>query len=510
MAKEDLSVKIGATFVGRAAFNSAEKSIKKLGKQVVALATGGGLLAFGRSSVQAFYESEKSAKALYGTLRNLGLAFKQDDINKYVDKLALATGVVDERLNPALAVLLLNTRDLTKSQQLLGVALDISAATGVDLQQTSTALAKAFTGNRAALGKLNLGFSAAELNVKNFDDLLRMLSYTFDGQAAAAAEGFTGDIDKLKIAVDQFKEAIGRGIAKGLTDTTGDMNKTADAINNIGNAFGKLIELNLKYGGINLFSADFYKGLLATPKSPNASAGFTYSLGARADQDIADSRSRRLAAQRLKIDQQQLKAQQKILKAQQDQAKIKKSQGILDIEQAGIIAALQGKISENERLRLELQLALLTGNAKEADRLSNELLISQARITGLASFIANLPKALNPFADYPMYVQMALAELAKLKAAQDALARNQNATPVKTLEEARSEAVSSVARVNEIYTDLMSKIMSTTKNGSPTIVQNNYISGATQGLLDELNNGLINNSASGTTSSLNRLGLIGP
>jgi hypothetical protein len=330
------------------------------------------------------------------------------------------------------------------------------------------------------------------------------LSYTFDGQAAAAAEGFTGDIDKLKIAVDQFKEAIGRGIAKGLTDTTGDMNKTADAINNIGNAFGKLIELNLKYGGINLFSADFYKGLLATPKSPNASAGFTYSLGARADQDIADSRSRRLAAQRLKIDQQQLKAQQKILKAQQDQAKIKKSQGILDIEQAGILAALQGKISENERLRLELQLALLTGNAREADRLSNELLMSQARLTGLATFIANLPKALNPFADYPAYVTMALAELAKLAAAQKSLQVSPQAAPMKTLEQARTEAVTSVARVNEIYTDLMSKINATNKNNAPA-VQNNYtINGATSGLIAEIQNGLINLSASGDKSSINR------
>ena len=33
MAKTDLSVKIGAEYVGKAAFNAAEKSIKKLGKQ---------------------------------------------------------------------------------------------------------------------------------------------------------------------------------------------------------------------------------------------------------------------------------------------------------------------------------------------------------------------------------------------------------------------------------------------------------------------------------------------
>jgi cell pole-organizing protein PopZ len=163
---------------------------------------------------------------------------------------------------------------------------------------------------------------------------------------------------------------------------------------------------------------------------------------------------------------------------------------------------LQGKITADEKLRLELQLALLTGNASEADRLSNELLISQARTTGLATFIANLPKALNPFADYPAYVQAALAELAKLAAGQKALQVTPTA-PMKTLEQARTEAVTSVARVNEIYTDLMSKINATNKNPAP-VVQNNYISGATQGLLDELNNGLINNSASGIRSSINR------
>jgi hypothetical protein len=506
MAKTDLSVKIGAEFVGRAAFNTAEKSVKKLGKQVLALATGGGILAFGRSAVNAFYESEKSAKALYGTLNNLGLAFKQDEVNKYVDRLSLATGIVDERLNPALQVLLLNTRDITKSQELLGVALDISAATGIDLQQTSTALAKAYNGERGALGKLTLGFTKAELGVKDFDALLSQLAYTFQGQASAAASGFTGDIDKLKIAVDQFKESIGKGIAKGLTDETGDMSNAATAITSIGDAFGKLIELNLKYGGINLFSPDFYKSLLATPKVP-LGANFKYDFGVGAEQEMANHRQRVLDAQRLKIEKQQLAAQQKLLKAQQDAAKIKKSSGLLDIEQANILAALQGKITANEKLRLELQLALLTGNAKEADRLSNELLLSQGRITGLATFISNLPKALNPFADYPAYVLAALAELAKLASAQKALQVTPSAAPMKTLEQARVEAVAGVVQVTGIYESLMAKIAATTKES--TAVNNTYnLNGATPELVNQLRDGLINQSASGSQSKINRLSIL--
>ena len=54
MAKTDLSVKIGAQFVGKDAFDKAEKSLKRLGKQGAALLLGGSILNFGKSSVQAY------------------------------------------------------------------------------------------------------------------------------------------------------------------------------------------------------------------------------------------------------------------------------------------------------------------------------------------------------------------------------------------------------------------------------------------------------------------------
>jgi hypothetical protein len=176
---------------------------------------------------------------------------------------------------------------------------------------------------------------------------------------------------------------------------------------------------------------------------------------------------------------------------------------MFDIDKIQIIAALQGKISAEEKLRLQLQLALIIGNADEANRLSNELLLSQARTTGLATLIANLPKALNPFADYPSYIQMALAELAKLQAAQNSLGFNQNAAPVKTLEQARVEAVTGVTRVNEIYTNLMDKIANTNKVGvAPEVTVKVEVGG--QQLTDVVTTQQLNNSASGIRSSINR------
>ena len=117
----------------------------------------------------------------------------------------------------------------------------------------------------------------------------------------------------------------------------------------------------------------------------------------------------------------QLRATKAQTKAQQDQAKLKKAQSILDLDQVQIFAALQGKITEEEKLRLSLKLALIQGNASEAERLAAELAKSQLQTTNLAQAIANLPASLNPFRDYPNDVQDAIDEINGIQTALDKL-----------------------------------------------------------------------------------------
>jgi hypothetical protein len=500
MAKTDLSVKIGAEYVGKAAFAKAEKSVKRLGKQVTALALGGGVLAFGRSSVRAFYESEKSGKALYGVLNNLNLAYRKDDINAYIAKLELSTAIVKERLNPAFQQLLLTTRDVAKSQKLLSTAIDISAGTGYDLQAVTKALSSAYNGNKTALAKMQLGLSKAQIEANDFETILKAINSIFAGQGADAASGYTGQIDKLNIAFGQLRESIGKGLVTGLSDGNGNIDKTAQNIAKLGSALGTATGYLGKFatGWVELFSKDAWKQFwddLTGKKSLQIDRGVAVRSADRADQKRLDAQARKTALQ-------QLNATKALTEAQKKAAILKKAQGVLDIEQAGILAALQGKITENERVRLELQLALVTENTREADRLSNLLVLSQAQTTGLATYILNLPKALNPFGNYPTYVQMALAELAKLQSAQQSLQVSPTAAPMKTLEQARSETVSSIARVNEIYTDLMSKINSTTKDNSPTVNVKVEVGG--QQLTDVVTTQQLDNSASGIRSSINR------
>ena len=478
MAKTDLSVKIGAQFVGKDAFDKAEKSLKRLGKQGAALLLGGSILNFGKSSVQAFYESEKQAKSLYQTLNNLGMAMEAPAVNDYIKKLSLASGIVDDELNPAFQRLLIATKDVGKAQALLKTSLDVSAGTGKGLEATTTAISKAYLGNTTALQRLGVGLTAAQLKAGDFDSTITALNNNFYGQASAAVEGYTGQIDRLGIAYDQLKERVGKSIL------------------DIGGSIGRFIEYT---------KAGLSTGLTIDAQEQAKLKGIFFNKNMAAGFGNVWDTNKNAKAQAV-ASNAQLKATKALTKAQQDQLKLKKAGTMFDTEQAGILIALQGKITDNEKLRLQLQLALLEGNTKEADRLSNALLISQGQTTGLATFIANLPKALNPFADYPQYVLAALAELAKLKAAQDALAVQPNAAPVKSLEQARQEAVAGVAQVTGIYNDLMNKIATTNKVGSTGSVTVNVAGSVVSqsDLVESVRTGLLNSSASGSFSMSNR------
>jgi hypothetical protein len=123
--------------------------------------------------------------------------------------MARATGVADDNLRPALARLALSTGNVSKAQDLLSLALDISTQTGKPLEGVANALGKAYDGNSAALGRLGIGLTAAELKAMSFTQVQTKLSDLFGGAAAKNAETFQGRMDRLKVAFDEGVETIG-------------------------------------------------------------------------------------------------------------------------------------------------------------------------------------------------------------------------------------------------------------------------------------------------------------
>jgi hypothetical protein len=95
-----------------------------------------------------------------------------------------------------------------------------------------------------------------------------------------------------------------------------------------------------------------------------------------------------------------LNAQKQQLKIAKEQTAIQKAGTLFDIQQAGIIAALKGNITDEERKRLELQLAILTQNESAASKLAGELAKSQGLSQSLVAYYSNLPDAKNPFSGW--------------------------------------------------------------------------------------------------------------
>ena len=95
--------------------------------------------------VKAAIEDEAAQQRLATALTNVTGATEDQiaAVEAQIAKQSLATGVADDKLRPALQRLATSTGDVKKSQDLLSLALDISAAKGISVETAANALAKA-------------------------------------------------------------------------------------------------------------------------------------------------------------------------------------------------------------------------------------------------------------------------------------------------------------------------------------------------------------------------------
>jgi hypothetical protein len=227
---------------------------KIVGAAFVAAASAAGAYAvkIGIDGVKAALEDEKAQRILALTLENTtGATIKQiAAVEEYITKTALATGVTDDELRPALSRLVRSTKDTEKAQKLLSLALDISSATGKPLEAIANSLGKAYDGNTNALGKLGLGIDQSILKTKDFDKVYNTLRTSFAGFSAQEANTFQGRLERLNVAFDEAKETIGFALLPVLEKLITFINDNALPIINLlsnsfsvtgSNGFGKII-----------------------------------------------------------------------------------------------------------------------------------------------------------------------------------------------------------------------------------------------------------------------------
>ena len=162
-------------------------------------------------AVKAAIEDQAEQAKLAQVLNQVTGATKTQiaEVEKQIGSFTKVSTFTDSELRPALANLVQGTKDVTESQKLLALAMDIAVATGTPLIAVTDALAKAENGNLMALKKLT---PAVTENIKegaSLDQIYQQLTATFGGAAIDATKTTAGQFALLKNSADELKESFG-------------------------------------------------------------------------------------------------------------------------------------------------------------------------------------------------------------------------------------------------------------------------------------------------------------
>jgi hypothetical protein len=379
-----------------------DKSVKTLAKSLLGLYSATKLTQFANASVKAFLADDKAAKSLSRTLDNLGLGFKSVGVENYINALQKQSGVLDDFLRPAYQGLVTVLGSTTLAQDALNVALDVAAGTGQDVVSVSKTLAKAYAGNTTALGKMVPGLNKTVLASKDLEQINAELARLFGGQAATAAAGYAGQMNFLKVAASEASETIGKSLVDALILASGStgMEGLGKKIHTLAGKISKFIDeigifiayTKMAFGGASIRDLEAYAAVLRGMNAPAINIPLKPAQ-ARA-QLAAEKKALELAKKNAVLSK----------KTNTDALALKKAGTAFDLAQIQIQAALKYGIDNETRLRLLLQKALLDEDVAAAAKLQAALIANEAKTKELANLLATLPKADDPFADWPAII----------------------------------------------------------------------------------------------------------
>jgi len=374
---------------GKKEVSAFEKQVKSFGKVFAGVFGTAALLNYSKKAVQAFAADEKAAKALEQQLKNTGYAFSAPAVEMYIANLQKASGVLDDDLRPAFQSILTVTGSITKSQEALNTALNVSAATGKSLTEVSQALAKGYAGQTTALTRLGAGLSKATLKSGDMNKILEELNTKFAGQAAARLDTYTGKMDQLKVASANAAETIGKSLLDAISSLSrgGTISSLGTQIEDVANSVSYLIT------GISELGVELKKLTNINVPTPGGGGWLDFILrnapvvsayyNAGKSKQTAFQPARetpamgRIAAQQRKLEAAALKNSVALRKAENDQLKKKsevdKLRDKFDVERIGLMKALNEATDLETQQRILAKIAILDNNEALATKINAEL-----------------------------------------------------------------------------------------------------------------------------------------
>lgn len=199
-----------------AATKGAQSDLKKLNSKVTtfsnsmnsALSTVGLGLGFGaifsglKDATKAAADDLKAQRLLAAQIKRSTKATDKEveGVEDYINATQIKTGIIDDELRPAYATAVRYTKDLSKAQDILNIATDVSAGTGKDLTLVVKSIARAYDGNVSGLQKLVPGIDKGK-------DAMEQLKEMFAGTAEEAA--LADPYQRVEIVFNDLQEKIG-------------------------------------------------------------------------------------------------------------------------------------------------------------------------------------------------------------------------------------------------------------------------------------------------------------
>ena len=371
----NILIEILAEFTGKKAFKQADtaaatlaKSAKKLGAALGIAFSARAVVQYTKAASIAAAQDQKAQQLLAINLKNLGLAYANLDSEKFIANLESQSAILDDELRPAYAQLARVTGSIATTQKLMTVAFDASNGSGLSYASTIDILSQAFIGNQKGLKQLNLGYTAAELKAKSFDEIIAIITDRFAGAGKTALSGYAGQMAKLNVATSNASETLGGAFLDAFKSIAGggDIDRATSKIDKFSEGLAGVIRVLTGVNSLEAMLKDVeWTGFLGlVPVAPKIAGA--QSPGER---KAIDAAAKKAEEQRLKIIREQAKLQAKILadkrlSAAIDKANLALNKGtdIFDMDKIQLNAAMINQADQLGKVTSQAQLLMIAND----------------------------------------------------------------------------------------------------------------------------------------------------
>ena len=189
-------------------------SVKSVGTEIMTLMPMLSVVAVGAWFVNAIKDADQfntSMERLGSAVNATGASWDKNkkQVTEWAEVLMKTTRFSDDELISSLQKTVTATGDLAQSQDLVKLAMDISAKTGDDMSETLHNLTLAFEGNQRGIMALNKEFSGTIGPVKDASDMLNKLRGIYDG-ASESSNSLGTNTKKLQNTWSDFGKSLGQ------------------------------------------------------------------------------------------------------------------------------------------------------------------------------------------------------------------------------------------------------------------------------------------------------------